>query len=50
MDKRFIRYKNGNYTVTIDLKTGTKIRENDLDFFRADFPGDLVDEVIDPLV
>lgn len=24
-------YKNGNYTVSIDLETGTKIRENDLD-------------------
>jgi hypothetical protein len=36
--KRFVRYQNGNYTVTIDTKTGTKIRENDLDFFRADFP------------
>ena len=34
--KRFVRYQNGNYTVTIDLVTGTKIRENDLDFFRAD--------------
>ncbi len=36
--KRFVRYQNGNYTVTIDTQTGTKIRENDLDFFRADFP------------
>ena len=36
--KRLVRYKNGNYTVTIDTKNGTKIRENDLDFFRADFP------------
>ena len=36
--KRFVRYQNGNYTVTMDTKTGTKIRENDLDFFRADFP------------
>ena len=35
---RFVRYTNGNYTVTIDTKTGTKIRENDLDFFRAEFP------------
>lgn len=25
------RYENGNYTVHIDLETGTKIRENDLD-------------------
>lgn len=36
--KRFVKYQNGNYTVTIDTLTGTKIRENDLDFFRADFP------------
>lgn len=36
--KRFVRYQNGNYTVVLDLKNGTKIRENDLDFFRADFP------------
>jgi MoaA/NifB/PqqE/SkfB family radical SAM enzyme len=36
--KRFVRYQNGNYSVVIDLKTGTKIRENDLNFFRADFP------------
>ena len=36
--KRFVRYQNGNYTVTIDTQNGTKIRENDLDFFRADFP------------
>lgn len=36
--KRFVRYQNGNYAVTIDTKDGTKIRENDLDFFRADFP------------
>ena len=36
--KRFVRYQNGNYTVTFDLATGTKVRENNLDFFRADFP------------
>lgn len=36
--KRFVRYQNGNYTVTLDTHTGTKIRENDLDFFKADFP------------
>lgn len=34
--KRFVRYQNGNYTVTLDTLTGTKIRENDLDFFKAD--------------
>ena len=36
--KRFVRYQNGNYTVTLDLATGTKVRENDLEFFKADFP------------
>ena len=34
--ERFVRYKNGNYTVTLDTKTGTKVRENDLDFFEPD--------------
>ena len=34
--ERFVRYKNGNYTVTLDTVTGTKIRENDLDFFEPD--------------
>lgn len=34
----WIKYQNGNYTVNIDLNTGTKIRENDLDYFKADFP------------
>jgi len=31
------QYQNGNYSVTI-LSDGTKIRENDLDFFEAEFP------------
>lgn len=31
------QYQNGNYGVTI-LSDGTKIRENDLDFFDAEFP------------
>lgn len=31
------QYQNGNYSVTI-LSDGTKIRENDLDFFDAEFP------------
>lgn len=31
-------YQNGNYVVAIDLNSGTKTRENDLDFFKADFP------------
>ena len=34
----WVNYQNGNYTVSIDLNTGTKIRENDLDYFKADFP------------
>lgn len=33
-----VSYQNGNYTVTLDLDTGSKIRENNLDFFKADFP------------
>lgn len=32
---RWVSYRNGNYTVSIDLETGTKIRENDLDFLEA---------------
>ena len=36
MSKNWVSYKNGNYNVHIDLETGTKIRENDLDFFKAD--------------
>lgn len=38
MNGNWVRYQNGNYTVSIDLDTGTKIRENDLDFFEAKFP------------
>lgn len=34
----FIHYKNGNYNVHIDLDNGTKIRENNLDFFKPDYP------------
>lgn len=30
-------YRNGNYTVTI-YADGTKVRQNDLDFFKPDFP------------
>ena len=33
-----VKYTNGNYVVTLNLNNGTKIRENNLDFFRADFP------------
>lgn len=35
---RFVSYTNGNYRVSIDLKTGTKIRKNDLDFFEPEYP------------
>lgn len=35
--KQLAHYKNGNYFVTI-FDDGTKIRENNLDFFEADFP------------
>ncbi len=31
----WVSYKNGNYTVKINLETGTKIRENDLDYLEA---------------
>ena len=31
------KYQNGNYTVSL-YDDGTKVRENDLDFFDADFP------------
>lgn len=36
--KNWVSYQNGNYTVSLDLTTGTKIRENNLDFFDAEFP------------
>ena len=38
MNGNWVSYQNGNYKVSIDLDTGTKIRENDLDFFDAAFP------------
>lgn len=31
------QYRNGNYKVTL-FEDGTKVRENDLDYFEADFP------------
>lgn len=37
MDK-IISYQNGNYMVTLNLENGSKTRENDLDYFKADFP------------
>ncbi len=33
---KWVSYKNGNYTVYLDLVTGTKIRKNDLGFFECD--------------
>ena len=36
--KNWVSYQNGNYKVSLDLATGTKIRENDLSFFDAEFP------------
>ena len=38
MKDNWVSYKNGNYTVALDTAHGTKIRYNDLDFFRADRP------------
>lgn len=35
---RFEHYVNGNYMVTIDTLIGTKIRQNNLDHFDAEFP------------
>ena len=34
----FVRVKNGNYIMAIDLATGTKIRFNDLDNLTPDYP------------
>lgn len=36
--KNWVSYQNGNYTVSLNLENGTKIRENDLSFFDAEFP------------
>jgi len=36
--KNIVRYQNGNYTVMLDLKTGTKIRKTNDNYFRAEFP------------
>ena len=35
---KFVKVKNGNYTMYLDLETGTKIRKNDLDFFDPEKP------------
>ena len=34
----WVKYRNGNYDVMINLENGTKIRKNDLDFFDPEFP------------
>lgn len=38
MSNNWVSYINGNYTVSINLDNGTKIRENDLDNLTPDFP------------
>ena len=38
MNNNWVSYKNGNYIVALDTAHGTKIRYNDLDFFKADRP------------
>ena len=38
MDNNWVSYKNGNYIVALDTVHGTKIRYNDLTFFKADRP------------
>ena len=38
MTENWVKYKNGNYFVSLNTSNGTKIRENDLDFFDAEFP------------
>lgn len=35
---KFVKVKNGNYTMYLDLNTGTKIRKNNLDFFDPEKP------------
>ena len=34
----WVHYQNGNYNVHLNLDNGTKIRENDLDFFAPAYP------------
>lgn len=34
----WVHYQNGNYNVHLNLDNGTKIRENDLDFFAPEYP------------
>ena len=34
--KNWVSYKNGNYTVSLNILSGTKIRQNNLDYFEPD--------------
>ena len=34
--KNWVSYKNGNYVVSLSLLDGTKIRQNNLDYFEPD--------------
>ena len=34
--RNWVSYKNGNYTVSINIIDGTKIRQNNLDYFEPD--------------
>ena len=36
MSRQWVSYNNGNYTVSINIFNGTKIRQNNLDFFEPD--------------
>lgn len=36
--QNWVSYQNGNYIVRLNTENGTKIRENDLSFFDAEFP------------
>lgn len=36
MSRNWVSYKNGNYTVSLNIFTGTKIRQNNLDYFEPD--------------
>lgn len=37
-NENWVKYTNGNYSVFLNLKNGTKIRENEESFFNAEFP------------
>ena len=38
MTNNWVKYQNGNYFVSLNIENGMKIRENDEDFFDAEFP------------